>query len=1096
MAAMRKLFAWLGAATLVVLWSISAHAGQNDVLKPYVMLILDTSGSMTDPTGSGPPSCGGIDATDTKLHHAVCAINNIVNSYGDMVFALARFREIPGGTLSGTCPSGCSSNELVNCGNCGNDPCTMCNADADCVAALAGTTCDTTHHYCTGACTASAQCGAGGTCSGTTHLCSNRNNFLCSNNGGNLDCYSAAGPGNPGSCYGSSYCHTEASLFELLSPLVDGNNSVAASFTDGTCNECSMDPTAGNPEIWAASSWTPLAGVFNGSKCYWEGLNEDQEPATGAINTTGADCVPTTQGVQIWPTNQPGYNPIVNDPTNNVFLPKAGQTACNPNPATCNAASTCTGANCCCVSQCRPYIEILLTDGAETCTDDFTNTTNAAAALLTTDVNNKRYRIVTKPIGFGVTPGDTQIEGIAHAGGAPVGPGNAGYYANDEAGLELAISQIIEGSIRSEVCNGLDDDCDGQVDEDFPQVGKPCDNGLLGVCKGTGTYGCKADGTGVQCNITNPGQSPTAEVCNGLDDDCDGKVDEGLTNCTCNPSPEICNGSDDDCNGLVDDGVGPQGCAITNSFGSCPGTAPCAGTPGCLTSPAGCYGACNAQTPAAEICDGKDNNCDGVCDGFNAACSNVNSPGGPASDNLGDPSHNPIPQNVCHPGEKLCPAICGASNSFGACTGEVQGCNPHQNGAIHCDACNGLDDDCDNKIDEDFVPQDCSTNCGVGQTQCVNGQIVCNSTPATTDDTCNGIDDDCDGKIDEDWVCDSSANCTGANCCTCGTGTTCEINKCINGQVTCTTTQQISPEQCNCLDDDCDGHVDENVTCGAGGSCVDCQCAFPCGDGEFPCPMGKKCDKSTSTQGYCVTDPCYGVNCQPDGQGNQQTCVPNPSIPTMAQCVTTCSTVTCPANQVCVGSTGMCAPNDCTTFPQMCAANQNCIVDQNLVGQCVTNLCYGVTCSNGTYCEQGNCVNSCAGVPCPSGQRCRLGQCQPDPCGMPCPSGQVCNDATGSCHDDPCTFRDCPQGNWCNPNDGQCEADPCIGTMCPMTADGGMETCKGGTCYGADQVTGSGGVETHVTVGGGGCSTGGGNTGLVLGLALLLVRRRRHGGAQ
>ena len=106
---MRKLLAWLGVATLFVLTS-TAHA-QDDVLKPYVVLILDTSGSMVctgsgcaNPTGSGPPSCGGVD---NRLNHAKCAINNIVNSFGDMVFALGRFRTTMGGTVSGTFPSGC-----------------------------------------------------------------------------------------------------------------------------------------------------------------------------------------------------------------------------------------------------------------------------------------------------------------------------------------------------------------------------------------------------------------------------------------------------------------------------------------------------------------------------------------------------------------------------------------------------------------------------------------------------------------------------------------------------------------------------------------------------------------------------------------------------------------------------------------------------------------------------------------------------------------------------------------------------------------------------------------------------------------------------
>jgi uncharacterized protein (TIGR03382 family) len=186
-------------------------------------------------------------------------------------------------------------------------------------------------------------------------------------------------------------------------------------------------------------------------------------------------------------------------------------------------------------------------------------------------------------------------------------------------------------------------------------------------------------------------------------------------------------------------------------------------------------------------------------------------------------------------------------------------------------------------------------------------------------------------------------------------------------------------------------------------------------------------------------------------------------------------------------------PDDCVAFPDKCQANENCIVDQNGMGQCVANVCQGVTCPDGQYCENGNCIQSCADVTCPDGQRCRLGVCETDPCGHPCPFGQVCHDDTNTCIDDPCTFRQCPQGQWCNPNDGMCEADPCVGTMCP-TAD---QVCKGGTCYNPDEFLPDAGVDQHVTVGGGGgCNTTGGDSGLILGLALLLVRRRRQGGAK
>src|SRR5262245_19738838 len=101
---MRKLFAWLVPAMLMVMFApTSARAQASEPLKPYVVFAFDTSGSMGTATGSGPPSCGG---ADSRLNHARCAINKIVNSYGDMTFALAHFRATKSGTPT-TFPTGC-----------------------------------------------------------------------------------------------------------------------------------------------------------------------------------------------------------------------------------------------------------------------------------------------------------------------------------------------------------------------------------------------------------------------------------------------------------------------------------------------------------------------------------------------------------------------------------------------------------------------------------------------------------------------------------------------------------------------------------------------------------------------------------------------------------------------------------------------------------------------------------------------------------------------------------------------------------------------------------------------------------------------------
>ncbi|MEO1262504.1 MAG: MopE-related protein [Bacteroidota bacterium] len=401
----------------------------------------------------------------------------------------------------------------------------------------------------------------------------------------------------------------------------------------------------------------------------------------------------------------------------------------------------------------------------------------------------------------------------------------------------------------TEVCNGIDDNCDGQIDEGLLSTfyldsdGDGFGNAAMSLqdCSAPANYVTNSD----DCDDSNPNINPDeTESCNGLDDNCDGNIDEGvqttyyldsdgdgfgnaamsILDCSA-PTNYVTN--DQDCDDSdVNEFPGQVWYVDGDGDGVGDGTSQvsCERPMGLFlaTELSAADGDCNDNDPttfpgANEICDGIDNNCNGMTDenvvfqdyfldgdgdGFGA---------GTAVNDCVSPGTNYVLQS-------------------GDCNDSDPSVNPGAD-----EACNGLDDNCNGQIDEGVLStffldsdgdgfgdaasslQDCSA-----PTNYVTNSDDCNDAdpavfPGATE-VCDDVDNDCDGMIDEglstlQYFIDSDGDGFGTgmavlDCQSPGANYVTQAGDCDDSN------PAINPgasESCNGLDDNCNGQIDEGV---------------------------------------------------------------------------------------------------------------------------------------------------------------------------------------------------------------------------------------------------------------------------------------------
>jgi hypothetical protein len=437
-------------------------------------------------------------------------------------------------------------------------------------------------------------------------------------------------------------------------------------------------------------------------------------------------------------------------------------------------------------------------------------------------------------------------------------------YTDDDTDCDDEDPDIFPGS--DEFCDGIDNDCDGSIDEGLTDTYYPDLDGDGYGDSSRPTELCEPREGYTEdhsdCDDSDMFVNPDGvEVCDGVDDDCDGTIDDGVSSTyypdidgdgfgdpahpreacslpyrhvendddcddarpTVNPDgTESCNHMDDDCDGETDEGLLTTYWLDSDRDGYGDpeaATDACMRPPGHVDNDDDCDDSDRMINPdGRELCDGIDNDCDGdIDDGLPGTTYHADADG----DGHGDPDTT----------EEACALPEGFVANATDCDDSDPDINPEAS-----EACNEVDDDCDGVVDEGATTQywtdadgdgygdpDASVSACEMPDDAVDNSGDCDDTDAAVnpdaDEACNGVDDDCNGVLDDGaptqaFYLDDDGDGAGdpeesVDACAAPEGYVDNSDDCDDAD------ENVFPgadEACNEIDDDCDGEIDEDLT--------------------------------------------------------------------------------------------------------------------------------------------------------------------------------------------------------------------------------------------------------------------------------------------